>query len=240
METGSGKIFNEKILERKLNQIKERLKEKTQDSLRGLKEHLQKETIPKIKVLEEKETLTVQEDRELKFLRVIREGGSVLEKMTITQLHEILFEEDERKEQDNRNKDQEKNKQELFQERYNKKKEIYDKIKNKIGDEIDQELIKAKERLHEDITRRIKYFEEKEKLTIRKAQELEDLKRPEKMDEEELLMEEYVIHEIYQEQFNREEHEEIIEERDAKKKGKEIERPPIKLELEEGEEYTTE
>src|SRR2546421_997225 len=229
-----------KVLERKLNQIKERLKEKTQDSLRGLKEHLQKETTPKIRVLEEKETLTAQEDRELKFLRVMREGGSVLEKMTITQLHEILFEEDERKEQDNRNKDQEKNKQELFQERYNKKKEIYDKIKNKIGDEIDQELIKAKERLHEDITRRIKYFEEKEKLTIRKAQELEDLKRPEKMDEEELLMEEYVIHEIYQEQFNREEHEEIIEERDAKKKGKEIERPPIKLELEEGEEYTTE
>src|SRR2546429_543252 len=119
IETGSGEIFNEKVLERKLNQIKERLKEKTQDSLRGLKEHLQKETVPKIKVLEEKETLTAQEDRELKFLRVMREGGSVLEKMTITQLHEILFEEDKRKEQDNRNKDQEKNEQELFQECYN-------------------------------------------------------------------------------------------------------------------------
>src|SRR6266480_4308742 len=99
METGSGEIFNKKVLERKLDQIKERLKEKTQDSLRGLKEHLQKETTPKIKVLKEKETLTAQEDRELKFLRVMREGGSVLEKMTITQLHEILFEEDERKEE---------------------------------------------------------------------------------------------------------------------------------------------
>jgi len=99
METESEEIFNEKVLERKLDQIKERLKEKTQDSLRGLKEHLQKETAPKIRALEEKETLTAQEDRELKFLRVMREGGSVLEKMTITQLHEILFEEDERKEE---------------------------------------------------------------------------------------------------------------------------------------------
>ena len=118
------------------------------------------------------------------------------------------------------------------------KKEKYDKIKERIEDEIDEELIKAKERLHEDITKRIKYYEEKEMLTMKEAQELEDLKKPEKLDEEELTMEEYVIHEIYEEQFNKENDEEI-EKRDTKGKNKEIEKLPIKLELEKEDEYTT-
>src|SRR5436305_1299344 len=129
--------------------------------------------------------------------------------------------------------------EELFKKRYKLKKEKYDKIKKQIGDEIDEELIKAKERLHEDITRRIKYYEEKEMLTMREAQELEDLKKPEKLDKEELIMEEYVIHEIYEEQFNKENNKEI-EKRDTKGKNKEIEKPLIKLELEKEDKYTTE
>src|SRR3989441_8974297 len=48
----------------------------------------------------------------------------------------------------------------------------------------------------------------------------------------------YVIHEIYEEQFNKENDEEI-EKRDTKGKNKEIEKPPIKLELEKEDEYTT-
>ena len=59
-------------------------------------------------------------------------------------------------------------------------------------------------------------------LTIREAQELEDLKRPEKLDEEELKVEEYVIHEIYQEEFDKEDNE-TIERRGIKGKNKEIE-----------------
>src|SRR6266487_3772903 len=114
----------------------------------------------------------------------------------------------------------------------------YRRMKERMGDEIDEELIKAKERLHEDIARRIKYYEEKEMLTMKEAQELEDLKRPEKLDEEELIMEEYVIHEIYEEQFNKENDEEI-KKTDTKGKNKEIEKPLIKLELEKEDEYTT-
>ena len=67
-----------------------------------------------------------------------------------------------------------------------------------MGDEIDEELNNARKRLHEDISLRIKYFEEKEMLTLREAQELEDLKRPGKLDEEELFVEEYIINEIYE------------------------------------------
>src|SRR5436189_5496979 len=107
----------------------------------------------------------------------------ILNKTAIYQLYEeILLEEEENNKK----------------ERYNRKKEKYDKIKDKMGDEIDEELIKAKERLHENITQRIRYFEEKKMLTVREAQELEDLKRPEKLDEEELLTEEYIINDIYE------------------------------------------
>src|SRR5256885_14926782 len=75
-------------------------------------------------------------------------------------------------------------------------------------------------------------------LTMKETQELEDLKRPEKLDEEELTVEEYVIHEIYEEQFNKENDEEI-EKPDTKEKNKEIEKPLIKLELEKEDEYIT-
>src|SRR6266480_8058618 len=75
-------------------------------------------------------------------------------------------------------------------------------------------------------------------LTMREAQELEDLKRPGKLDEEELTVEEYVIHEIYEEQLNKKD-DEKIEKRDIKGKDKEIEKPPIRLELEKEDEYTT-
>ena len=40
METGSDEIFNRKVLEEKLNQIKEKLGEKTENSLKGLRKHL--------------------------------------------------------------------------------------------------------------------------------------------------------------------------------------------------------
>src|SRR5207248_2999110 len=140
--------------------------------------------------------------------------------------------------EDEWDKDHEKKDEDFFQERYNRKKEKYDKLKERMGDEIDRELINAKERLHENITQRIKYYEKKETLTISEAQELEDLKRPGKMDEEELLVEEYVIHEIYQEQFDKDD-DEKVERHDTKKKGKKIEKPPIKLELEKEDEYTT-
>ena len=75
-------------------------------------------------------------------------------------------------------------------------------------------------------------------LTMREAQELEDLKRPEKLDEEELTIEEYVIHEIYEEQFNKENDKEI-KKPDTKGKNKKIEKPPIKLKLEKEDKYTT-
>src|SRR5205814_1265068 len=88
--------------------------------------------------------------------------------------------------------------EEFFNKRYNEKKIKYDKIKKLMGDEIDEELNNARKRLHKDISLRIKYFEEKEMLTLREAQELEDLKRPGKLDEEELFVEEYVINEIYE------------------------------------------
>src|SRR5436190_3231071 len=179
-----------------------------------------------IKDYENRETLTVQEQVELYVMKSeenFERREQILNKAAIYQLYEeVLLEEEENNKK----------------ERYNRKKEKYDKIKDKIGDEIDEELIKAKERLHENITQRIKYFEEKEMLTVREAQELEDLKRPEKLDEEELLMEEYIIHEIYQEQFDKENNE-TIEKRDTKGKNKEIEKPPIKLDLEKEDEYTT-
>ena len=54
------------------------------------------------------------------------------------------------------------------------------------------------------------------------------------MEEEELDMEDYIINEIYNEQFDNEE-----EDVDTKKKGKEIEKSSVKLELEKEDEYTT-
>ena len=55
---------------------------------------------------------------------------------------------------------------EFFNERYNEKKRKFNKIKKLMGDEIDEELNNARKRLHEDISLRIKYFEEKEMLTL--------------------------------------------------------------------------
>src|SRR5438045_5760102 len=71
--------------------------------------------------------------------------------------------------------------EEFFNERYNEKKRKFNKIKKLMGDEIDEELNNARKRLHEDISLRIKYFEEKKMLTLREAQELEDLKRQGKL-----------------------------------------------------------
>src|SRR5437763_857924 len=93
-----------------------------------------------------------------------------------------------------------------------------------MGDEIDEELNNARKRLHEDISLRIKYFEEKEKekgLSEREKQELEDLKRPGKLDEEELFVEEYVINEIY-EGLTEKEKEDKDKIEDIKGKGKEM------------------
>src|SRR5256885_15540303 len=104
-----------------------------------------------------------------------------------------------------------------------------------MGDEIDEELYNAKKNLHENISLRIKYFEEKEMLTLREAQELEDLKRTGKLDEEELFVEEYVNNEIY-EGLTEKEKEEKDKIEDIKRKGKEIKLP--KLELEKDEEHT--
>src|SRR5436305_4828308 len=73
-------------------------------------------------------------------------------------------------------------------------------------------------------------------LTLREAQELEDLKRPGKLDEEELFVEEYVINEIY-EGLTEKEKEDKDKVEDNKGKGKEMKVLP-KLELEKDEEYT--
>src|SRR5437667_3473616 len=127
-----------------------------------------------------------------------------------------------------------KQNEELFQERYNHKKEKYDRIKETEYD-IDDELVQAKERLHENIAQRIKYFEEKDELMNREIQELKDLKEPGKLDEEELLVEEYVINEIYEKILEKEE-----DKRKNKGKGKETRTPPIKLELEKDDEYNEE
>src|SRR5437868_14703872 len=105
-----------------------------------------------------------------------------------------------------------------------------------MGDEIDEELIKAKERLHENITQRIEYFEEKKMLTDRETQELEDLKRSDKLDEEELYVEEYVINEIYKELLEKEK-EKQEDDIDIKGKGRETKKTS-KLELERNEEHT--
>lgn len=139
-----------------------------------------------------------------------------------------MSEKQEQEEKNNRNNEEE--------ERYNMKKEKYDKIKKKIGDEIDKELIKGRERLHKSITQRIKYFEEKEELTIRETKELEDLKKSENLEKEELSVEEYIIDEIYTELFENEKNEDKMEDTiHIEKKNKEKRNS---FELNEDEEYT--
>ena len=234
VEIGAGTFLDEEILQEKLEEIGKKLGERTEETLKNFQEGLRETIEQEIKELQGKEILTEKDQETLKKFKLIlkQEEGSVLKGMAVDNLLRTLQREDEW------DKDHEKNDEDFFQERYNRKKEKYDKLKERMGDEIDRKLINAKERLHENITQRIKYYEEKETLTISEAQELEDLKRPGKMDEEELLVDEYVIHEIYQEQFDKDD-DEKVEKHDTKKKGKEIEKPPIKLELEKEDEYTT-
>src|SRR5436305_6338676 len=180
---------------------------------------------------ESKDELTKEEERQLELLRKAEdceEREFLLKNLTIEQFYEEYFGENK---EDNRKKDD----NEFFNERYNEKKRKYDKIKKLMGDEIDKELNNARKRLHEDISLRIKYFEAKEMLTLREAQELEDLKRPGKLDEEELFVEEYVINEIYG-GLTKKEKEDKDKIEDIKGKGKEIKLP--KLELERDEEHT--
>ena len=73
-------------------------------------------------------------------------------------------------------------------------------------------------------------------LTDRETQELEDLKRSDKLDEEELYVEEYVINEIYKELLEKEK-EKQEDDIDIKGKGRETKKTS-KLELERNEEHT--
>ena len=61
----------------------------------------------------------------------------LLENLTVEQMYEEYFRENE---EDNGKKDDE----EFFNERYNEKKRKYDKIKELMGDEIDEEINNAK------------------------------------------------------------------------------------------------
>ena len=206
------------FIKRKYKILKEKFGEEIEHTIVNYSKRLCERTI---EYLEKKKILTKEERETLNFLKgrfdKIEESTTWREH-TINEIYEgILLEE------------KENNKRE----RYNEKKRKYDRIKNKIGDEIDEELIKARERLRENIIQRIRYFEEKKMLTVREAQELEDLKRPGKLDEEELLIEEYVINDIYEGLTEKEKEDKI----DVKEKGKETEKSS-KLELEKDEEYT--
>src|SRR6266480_1819617 len=229
------------IIAGKYRRIKERMGNDLDKMITEMKETNKEYFLQNIRELEEKDSLTREEIIRLEDLK--KANKEEFTKEIIENLYNATFKEEIATKEKEKGKLPEifelERDEELFQKRYKQKKEKYDKIKERIGDEIDEELIKAKERLHEDITRRIKYYEEKEMLTMKEAQELEDLKRPEKLDEEELTMEEYVIHEIYEEQFNKK-NDEDIKKPDTKGKNKEIEKPLIKLELEKEDEYTTE
>ena len=152
------------FIKRKYKILKEKFGEEIEHTIVNYSKRLCERTI---EYLEKKKILTKEERETLNFLKgrfdKIEESTTWREH-TINEIYEgILLEE------------KENNKRE----RYNEKKRKYDRIKNKIGDEIDEELIKARERLRENIIQRIRYFEEKKMLTVREAQELEDLKRPE-------------------------------------------------------------
>ena len=89
-------------------------------------------------------------------------------------------------------------------EKFDSKKEKYNKIKESEYDidiNIDEKLIEIKKELHKEIERRIRYFEEKEELTIKETQDLERLKDPKWMEKEELEIEEYLINDVYEELF---------------------------------------
>src|SRR5205814_10704868 len=150
-----------------------KLGERTEETLKNFQEGLRETIEQEIKELQGKEILTEKDQETLKKFKLIlkQEEGSVLKGIAVDNLLRTLQREDEW------DKDHEKNDEDFFQERYNRKKEKYDKLKERMGDEIDRELINAKKRLHENITQRIKYYEEKETLTISEAKELEDLKR---------------------------------------------------------------
>src|SRR5436190_2833131 len=229
------KELHRKIIKEKYNKLKENYGEGIDNELMKRKESYNEQIKKIIKDFENKESkeeLTEEEEKQLDSLRKAEdceEREFLLENLTVEQMYEEYFRENE---EDNRKKDDE----EFFNERYNEKKRKYDKIKELMGDEIDEELIKAKERLHENITQRIEYFEEKKMLTDREIQELEDLKRSDKLDEEELYVEEYVINEIYKELLEKEK-EKQEDDIDIKGKGRETKKTS-KLELERNEEHT--
>ena len=236
------------INETKYRWIKERIGDEIDQEIITGRMIFNERMVQKVNKLKEKESLTEEEFKNLERWKAIERDyewinkytyGTVnnkiyeqIDEYTIGSIYdEILKKEKEKEELSEKSKSEQDKK--LFQERCNQKKEKYDKIRDKIGDEIDEELIKARERLHENITQRIRYFEEKKTLTVREAQELEDLKRPEKLDEEELLTEEYIINDIYEGLTEKEKEDKI----DVKGKSKET-KNSSKLELEKGEEHT--
>jgi len=230
------------VMERKYHKLKEKFGEETEEIIENYKESISRHLI---KQYEEKEIPTEKEKHDYELLknRTDERRNLLLRNLTIEQIYNEIL----RVEKEN-NREKEEIEKEIFKEnndeRIQEKFRKYNEIKEKIGEvKIQEELMETKKRWRENNERRIRYFEEKEMLTIRESQELENLKDKEWIDREELLLEEYVIDDIYTTLFEkegnekREENDDIEEKdkRDTKGKGKEIKNP---FELNKEEEYT--
>ena len=166
------------IIAGKYRRMKERMGNDLDKMITEMKEENNENILQNIRELEGRDSLTKEELIQLEDLRKANKEDFTRE--IIESLYNTAFKETKEKEDKEEiiitKKDKRKEKlpeifeleqeEELFQERYKRKKEKYDRIKQRIGDKIDEELIKAKERLHENIAQRIKYYEEKEMLTI--------------------------------------------------------------------------
>ena len=229
------------VLERKYHKLKEKFGEETEEIIENYRESISRHLI---KQYEEKEIPTEKEKHDFELLknRTDERRNLLLRNLTIEQIYNEIL----RVEKEN-NREKEEIEKEIFKEnndeRIQEKFRKYNEIKEKIGEvKIQEELMETKKRWRENNERRIRYFEEKEMLTIRESQELENLKDKEWIDREELLLEEYVIDDIYTSLFEKEGNEKGEEnvdvekgKRDTKGKGKEIKNP---FELNKEEEYT--